>query len=346
MPTPAVDPGLPDRIAAFVSGHTGSAVRVEGVKPLAGGACQDNLRVDLHVTGGAFSGDHRMVLRSDAGHLLDGTLDREREYQVIQVAVAAGVRTPPARWPGHDVVRDGAGVFFLDFADGVAIGRKVLKDPDLAAARAKLPAQLALELAKIHSVLPPWEGGPELPVLVPPDRDPEGGALESARRMLDDLEEPHAAQEYIHRWLCDHRPGDHEVTLVHRDFRLGNFLVTPDGLSAVLDWEFSGWGHPAEDLAWLSVRDWRFGNNNQPIGGFAQRDDFYAAYTAASGREVNRDVVLWWEVMGNLRWSLGCTKQGVRYLSGENRDLELIAIARRAAEMEFEALRLIEKGSF
>jgi aminoglycoside phosphotransferase (APT) family kinase protein len=346
MPTPAVDPGLADRIAAFVGGHTGATVSVQAVKPLAGGACQDNLRVDLTVESGPFTGEHRMVLRSDAGHLLEGTLDREREYAVIHAAVEAGVNTPSARWPGHDVVREGAGVFFLDFADGVAIGRKVLRDPALAEARAKLPTQLAVELAKIHSVLPPWRGGPTLPVPEPPNHDPEEGALTAARRMLDDLEEPHAAQEWIFRWLADHRPGDTEVTLVHRDFRLGNFLVTADGLSALLDWEFAGWGHPAEDLAWISVRDWRFGNNHLPVGGFAKRDAFYTAYTEASGRPVDRAVVLWWEVMGNLRWSLGCTRQGVRYLSGENRDLELIAIARRAAEMEFEALRLIEKGSF
>jgi hypothetical protein len=36
--------------------------------------------------------------------------------------------------------------------------------------------------------------------------------------------------------------------------------------------------------------------------------------------------------------------QGERYLSGDESDLELIAIARRAVEMEFEAIRLIERG--
>jgi hypothetical protein len=49
--------------------------------------------------------------------------------------------------------------------------------------------------------------------------------------------------------------------------------------------------------------------------------------------------------MGNVRWGVGSVMQGERYLSGEESDLELIAIARRAVEMEYEALRLIEKGA-
>jgi hypothetical protein len=48
--------------------------------------------------------------------------------------------------------------------------------------------------------------------------------------------------------------------------------------------------------------------------------------------------------MGNVRWALGSVNQGERYLSGEETDLELIAIARRSVEMEFEALRLIRAG--
>jgi aminoglycoside phosphotransferase (APT) family kinase protein len=121
-------------------------------------------------------------------------------------------------------------------------------------------------------------------------------------------------------------------------------MLTPEGVTGILDWEFAHWGCPEEDLAWISVRDWRFGQLNRPIGGFTTRDVFYAAYEAASGQPVDRDAVHWWEVLGNVRWAAGCACQGQRYLRGEVVDLELIAIARRAAEMEWEALRLIEQG--
>jgi aminoglycoside phosphotransferase (APT) family kinase protein len=132
---------------------------------------------------------------------------------------------------------------------------------------------------------------------------------------------------------------------VHGDYRTGNFLVTPDGLAAILDWEFAHFGSPYEDLAWISVRDWRFGRLDLPIGGFAKREPFYAAYEKASGRTVDLTQILWWEVFGNLGWAVGSVFQGERYLSGAQTDLELVAVARRNVEMEFEALRLIRRGA-
>jgi aminoglycoside phosphotransferase (APT) family kinase protein len=113
----------------------------------------------------------------------------------------------------------------------------------------------------------------------------------------------------------------------------------------VLDWEFAHWGAPAEDIAWMCVRDWRFGQLKNPVGGFATRAAFYAEYEKASGTEVDPAEVHYWEVMGNVRWAAASIHQGERYLSGSDPDIELVAVARRAIEMEYEALRLIEKGA-
>ncbi len=337
---------IAERVAAHLTAVAGPT-RVAGLEPLAGGACQDNFVVDLDIQGGPDVGDHRVVLRSDGSALLDGTLSRREEFGVINAAVAAGVRTPRARWLGRGLVQEDAWALFLDWAPGVAIGRKVLRDPDLAGARETLADELAGELARIHSIRPPSCGGADLPGLPEPaGGDAAAAAIASARRMLQTVPEPHPAMELCLRWLAQNAPPTPRLCLAHRDFRTGNFLVTAPGLSAVLDWEFSGWGAPEEDLAWISVRDWRFGNLDRPIGGFAERDPFYAAYEAASGHAVDRRVVHWWEVMGNLRWGLGCLAQLARYSSGQTRDLEMVAIGRRAAEMEYEALRLIQRGDF
>ena len=99
-----------------------------------------------------------------------------------------------------------------------------------------------------------------------------------------------------------------------------------------------------EDLGWICVRDWRFGRLNRPAGGVATRADFYAAYAEASGKDVDPADVHAWEVLGNLRWAGGAIYQGERVLEGHSTDLELLAIPRRAAEMEYEALRLIDVG--
>ncbi|HVY47414.1 MAG TPA: phosphotransferase, partial [Minicystis sp.] len=184
--------------------------------------------------------------------------------------------------------------------------------------------------------------GPELPIDAA--FDPVAFGLAFTRDMVRRLAEPRPGLALALAWLEEHPPTDRSVVLQHGDFRTGNFLVTPEGLSAVLDWEFAHWGCPAEDVAWLCMRTWRFGETKLPVGGFAKQDRFLAAYEEASGRAISPADVHFWEVLGNVRWAAGCVQQGERYLSGDEKDLELVAIPRRAVEMEYEALRLIETG--
>jgi aminoglycoside phosphotransferase (APT) family kinase protein len=311
---------------------------LKSVTPLYGGACQENFKVELEHEGKPL----KLALRSDAPRSLPSSLSRKAEFEVIRVAVEAGVRTPPARWLTPSLLAEGRDAYFLDWAPGEALGRRIVRDKELETARSRLPAELAQSLARLHSVRPP--DAAQLGALPAPADKPSVHAIASLRKMLDQLPVPFPSVELALRWLEERLPPKEDVVLVHGDFRTGNFLVTPNGLAAVLDWEFAHWGSPYEDVAWLSVRDWRFGRLDKPIGGFSTRDRFYTAYHAAGRPRVDEAQVLWWEVMGNLRWAVGSAYQGERYLSGEQRDLELIAIARRAVEMEWEALRLIRRG--
>ncbi|MCA8926107.1 MAG: phosphotransferase, partial [Planctomycetes bacterium] len=139
------------RLQRFLSEASGGEVRVHAVRPLLGGACQDNLRVDLSLGAGEAL---TLVLRSDAAGSLPESLGRDAERRVIEAAVAAGVSTPPARWPSTGLLREGAHAYFLEWREGVAIGRKVVRDEALAPARAGLPRRLAQELARLHAITP------------------------------------------------------------------------------------------------------------------------------------------------------------------------------------------------
>ena len=90
------------------------------------------------------------------------------------------------------------------------------------------------------------------------------------------------------------------------------------------------------------MRDWRFGVIKKEVGGFADRDAFYEAYERHSGVKVDVRRVLFWEVMGNVRWAVGSIQQAERHLSGKDRGIEFASIGRRTGEMEFEMMRLIE----
>jgi aminoglycoside phosphotransferase (APT) family kinase protein len=133
------------------------------------------------------------------------------------------------------------------------------------------------------------------------------------------------------------------ATLVHGDYRIGNVLIGDGGLHAVLDWEFAHVGDPCEDLAWFCVRAWRFGNDALEAGGIVEREAWLAAYERASGRSVDRARVAYLEVLGNVKWAIGALMQARRHLSGVERSIELASLGRVSAEMEFEALRLIEE---
>lgn len=330
---------LTERVREYLAAETDGQVMVERVVPLIGGACQDLFRVEL-------ADRTSKVLRSDAASSLPGSLDRRAEYDVIRVAVAAGVRTPAVHWAARDLVRPGAWAYFMDWLEGETIARKVLRALALARARARLPSQLAETLARVHAVR---AGDHPALSLVPPDgHDPRAiGPVDAALRhhlaALDALPERRPVVELALAWLDQHRPCERPLVLCHGDFRTGNVAVAPDGLAGILDWEFAHWGDPMDDLGWFCQRDWRFGNLDRPAGGLSDRRTFYDLYERAGGHPVDAADVHFWELMGTVRWCIGAIYQGERYRTGAEADLELIAIGRRVPQLEWELLRLLEQ---
>jgi aminoglycoside phosphotransferase (APT) family kinase protein len=331
------------RLEAYLSAATSARARITAVEQLVGGACQDNYGLEVEIdAGGGGLGGHALqgavVLRTDRGQALGGSLTRAHEYRVMLAAYRAGVPTPEPLLLEEDARHIGHPFYLMRRIPGVAIGRRVVSDEALAGARAALPEALAQALARIHALTP---NNPGLAVLPAPQPSPALAAVAWAAESLHGLPDPHPALELALRWLRANAPRTPQVTLVHGDFRTGNLMLTPDGLSGVLDWEFARLGDPLEDLAWLCLRDWRFGNDHLPVGGFAEREPFYQAYAAASGCAVDHERARYWEVMGNVRWAIGAAQQPLRHLAGRDRSIELASIGRRVAEMELEALVLI-----
>jgi aminoglycoside phosphotransferase (APT) family kinase protein len=166
--------------------------------------------------------------------------------------------------------------------------------------------------------------------------------VDQYREILDGFGEPHPAFELGLRWLAEHAPArDDRVTLVHGDFRNGNFVVGPDGIRAVLDWELAHRGDPVEDLGWLCVKSWRFGVTDHRVGGFGDTDELLAGYRDAGGGEVEPERLRYWEAFGTLKWGVICQIQAFTHLDGTVRSVELAALGRRVAEMEWDLLELI-----
>jgi aminoglycoside phosphotransferase (APT) family kinase protein len=259
------------------------------------------------------------------------------EFGLIRAAAEAGVAVPQPIAFEPDDGRFGSPGMLMAHVEGTSVAPRLLRKPEFEGARGALTPQLAEALARIHAVDPAHLGG----VLPASAEDPAVAQIEEWERQLDEIGEPLPAVELGLRWLRANAPEAAEPRLVHGDFRLGNFIVDEQGLAAVIDWELAHLGDPAEDIGWLCIRSWRFGNDDLPVAGVGQLDDFIAAYEAAGGPPVDRDRVRYWEVFGNAKWAIICARQAHDHLTGVRRSHELASLGRRVCEPEWDLLELV-----
>ena len=317
--------------------------RVSDLRPLAGGASRKIYSFQLTLDGEP--SPSRLVLRIDPG---DGRMqhtERSEEFRVLEAARRARVSVPRVHWVGSKEDGLGAAFMVMDFVEGEALGRRLLRDDDYGEARKVLPEQLARELARIHAIS---LDDPGLAFLR--RRAPEGGvALAEVERYrgllaLAGAGRPRPVLELAARWLELNAPEVAQPRLVHGDFRVGNFLFDAGGLKAVLDWELVHVGDAMEDLGWLAVRTWRYGADSAAVGGLCSRERFHELYARASGREVDAEAARYWELFGNFKWAVICIGQAASHRSGRRPDVELASLGRRVAEVEWELLGLLAQG--
>lgn len=306
--------------------------QVESLRRLSGGASQETWSFDLSGPQGTLP----LILRRTPGgkrSAKTGTaVPLATEAAVIARAAKAGVPVPDVAYVLTEADGLGEG-YIMSRIEGETIARKILRDEAYAAARGKLAFQCGEALAKIHAA--DVSGVEGLPML---GLAPQ---LKTYFDLYDGIGEAHPVFELAFRWLEDNKPGGEPAKLVHGDFRNGNIIVGKDGLRAVLDWELCHLGDPMEDLGWICVNSWRFGESQNPVGGFGQYEDLFAGYEAGGGGKVEASRVKYWEVFGTLKWGIMCMLMVSAFRSGMDRSVERAAIGRRASETEIDLLNLL-----
>jgi aminoglycoside phosphotransferase (APT) family kinase protein len=342
---PRSDAGLGDRqraLAQFLKTASGAeSVEISRVELLAGGAIQENWGIDASFEGGALSGTQRLVLRTDAATGVRESLGRVEEYHVLRAVFAAGVTVPEPLFACADKDVIGRPFFVMRRAAGSAAGRPITLDPGLETARPAIAAQLGRELARLQTICPPRG---DLAFLAPDDGPlPRIAAF---RAYLDAHPNPRPVLEWALRWTETHLPEPLPPVLCHRDFRTGNYLLAGGSagarITAILDWEFAGWGDPDEDIGWLCCKGWRFGRLDREAGGVAGREPFHRGYEAESGRRPDPERVRFWEIFANIRWAIIALQQSDRFLVRGSRSLSTAITGRRATECELELLMLLD----
>ncbi len=323
------------RLQAAIARQVGTPGTVHDLQRLTGGANKTTWSFDADIAGARAQfilqlASPRANLESNPLAGVSPHLIADEDARLMIAAVKAGVPAPRVRAILTD--DDGLGPGYVtERVAGETLATRILRDERFAGARAKMAKQCGTILAAIHRI--PLAEVPFLMKLTPLEH------IAAQRKIIEYYGFHSPALELGLKWAEQHAPRTTRHTVVHGDFRAGNFIVGEEGIRLVLDWEIGQAGDPMQDLGWVCVKTWRFGGK-QPVGGFGRREDLFEAYEKAGGPTVDPAHVRFWEAYGGVRWGIGCFGMGTRGV--EEVGIERCAIGRRVEEPLWDFFNLIE----
>jgi aminoglycoside phosphotransferase (APT) family kinase protein len=318
---------LEEKLRNYIIRKTGTECFVRDMLRLTGGAVNETWRFRIENSG--YAGMYILRLgRSENGEGLAKSI--EAKLQVAALEVGVPVATVWWIFEPSDGFGDG---YIMDCVVGETIPKRILHDRRFDAVRPVLARQCGEIAAKIHSVK--LSGLPQVPSFTFEDQ------VDYYAGIYDSVDDTIPTFDLAIAWLKERQPVAVAPCLIHGDYRNGNFIVNERGISTVLDWELAHSGDPMEDLGWLCVNSWRFGNRHLEAGGFGLRSELFEAYEHYSGKIVDEARVSIWEVLGVLKWGVMCLMLSRKNSSGERKTVESAAIGRRVSEVEIDLLDII-----
>lgn len=319
----SLDPDILAKALARMAG--GASLPLSNLARLSGGANMESWSFD-------WGGAGYILRRAPSAEMMEGRpFGHDVEAALVRAARAGGVLAPEVVGELHDDDDLGTG-YVMKRVEAEVNPAAILADPP-----SSLIDDLAREMARIHAIAP--RDNIALPVM------DTAAALGDLKTRFQAYGGDRPIIALAIKWCEDNLPAPAEPRLVHGDLRMGNVMVAPDGLAAVLDWELAHWGDPHEDLAYGCMTVWRFGHIDKPAFGCADLDAYFAAYEKHGGGPVDRARFRFWLVYRTLWWALGCMQMGDIWRSGVDRSLERAVIGRRTSENELDLLLLLEEDA-
>jgi aminoglycoside phosphotransferase (APT) family kinase protein len=297
-----------------------------------------------------------MVLRMEPAESIVET-SRLREFQLIK-AFEGVVPVPPVFWCDSDGEHLPYPALIYGFAPGVTKPSNVtsgvsgLRTHLPVELRSQLAPQFVAQLAKIHTHdfrnndLTAFDE-PELGT-----QCAEWGLNWWERVWVEDCDEDEPMIRLAAGWLRQNMPILDRASIVHADYRVGNFLFTEHDsrISAWLDWELGRIGDRHQDLAWTTSRafgHYAEGGKSFLICGLMPEDEFLEAYERASGLQVDAKTVHWYKVYNDYVMGVLLLATGYRIArNGKTHQDVLVTWLLGIAYMLLEEMRtLIEKGA-
>jgi aminoglycoside phosphotransferase (APT) family kinase protein len=310
---------LRERIAAYVRTRLGGAegVTVHGLERIHGGASRETFRFVLRWRDGERDVERRLVLRRDPARSLIET-DRAVEFGAYKAFHGTAVPVPEPLWLEADPRHLDHPFFVMEELTGGEASPLKLFEPPYVDHLARIGRRKWTILGEIARADPA-----RIACLAAVDAgrawDRELSYWEG---VLDQDEiEPQPIIRAVIRWLRRNPPPPAErLSVVHGDYRTGNFLYTADGgILGILDWEMAHLGDPLEDLAWSINRVWSWARDDR-AGGLLPKADAIQIWAAASGLRADPDALLWWELFSCVKGQGIWVSAAREYHDGKNQD--------------------------
>lgn len=329
---------LANRIADVLGAHLGREVSIEGFARKSGGASRETYLFDaLWPESGAMQRRGYVLRRDPIASLLES--DRTHEYRVIEAAGRLGIPVPRTVLLELRAEVLDRPFFVMERVDGMPT------PPSFPAAypdemRDRVAREFLEILARLHAADWRAHGFDFLPH--PGDGDgPARIAIAQWRKVFDqDRVEAHPLLERAFGWLATHAPAARRITIVHGDYRSGNYLHDMNGgISAILDWEMAHLGDPLEDLGWATMPYW---SSQGRVCGHEPEDAAVARYEALTGAPVDRDALRFWQVLGTVKMAV-ISLTGVKsYCEGRSNEPILPIVACLMARLLGELCALLD----
>jgi len=327
---------LGERLAAYLTEQTGSSVRVAKLTKFPAGFSWITYGVEAE----GYPPANHLILRIGPPYGLFAPYSAMPEFRSLHALRASAVPAPRAFLASDDISIFGAPFFLCERVDGDTPlpwgGDGAV--PLEGARREALAHDFIDALAALHSF--DWR---ETSL----NADAGGITLDNAADMQIDFWRrrfqrwalrPHPMAHRAFGWLRQNKPRAERISIVHGDYRLGNFLERDNRITAILDWELVHLGDPIEDLGWAFLPQYRGGT--RLVCGLADEAAFLARYEQRAGLKVDRRALKFYLVFSLLKLALTHMAAARCFESGEFNDMRMPAMATQIAPV----FRQIEKA--
>jgi len=305
-------------LAAYLRDKLGAAdLEVANLARIPGGASRETYRFRARYSEGGTKRDRGLILRRDPTASLIET-ERTTEFRAYQAFFHLGLPVPEPialELEGGLLERP---FFVMEEIENCQVASIIAADP-YGAHRQTIGEQFWRNLGRIAGADPEAIGLGDLEGARGP-QDCWRHELDRWEKVIhEDALEPQPIAHATIRWLKRNPPPPaRKISVVHGDYRTGNFLFDEGGkIRAILDWEMAHLGDPLEDIGWAVDPLWSHGDPSHPAGGIA-REEAFRVWEEASGMTIDRAALRWWEIFASLKGLAIWISAAKEYAEGRN----------------------------